>query len=96
MPAAQHACAQAVAAAAAATSSVAAMQQQSKDLGEFQRSPADAQAAAITAASSGISSLDSRLAKNRRPTGQEGLAAAGKAAADDWGAEPLGEDLLPM
>uniref|UniRef100_A0A383VFE7 Uncharacterized protein n=1 Tax=Tetradesmus obliquus TaxID=3088 RepID=A0A383VFE7_TETOB len=88
--------AEAVAAAAAATSSAAAMQQQSGDNADFQQTTLDTQAAAGTAAGSGISSLDSRLAKNRRPTGQDGPAGAGKAAADDWGAEPLGEDLLPM
>jgi hypothetical protein len=85
---------QAVAAAAAATSNAAAMQQQSGDLGDYQQSPADTQAAVV--GGGGIGSLDSRLAKNRRPTAQDGPAAAGKGAADDWGAEPLGEDLLPM
>lgn len=94
--AAPRACVQAVAAAAAATNTAAAMQQQSGDNADFQRSPLDTQAAAGAAAGGGISSLDSRLAKNRRPTGQDGPAGAGKAAADDWGAEPLGEDLLPM
>lgn len=47
----------------------------------------------------GISSLDSRLAKgrNRRTTGQQAAVGGGRAANnDDWGEEPLGEDLLPM
>jgi hypothetical protein len=69
------------------------MQQQFDD-GDYQQYPADTQAA--LGSGGGISSLDSRLAKNRRPTAQDAPAAAGKAAADDWGAEPLGEDLLPM
>ncbi|KAF8060003.1 Ift88 [Scenedesmus sp. PABB004] len=42
----------------------------------------------------GIGSLDSHLAaRNRRPTAGQ---AAQPAGGDDWGEEPLGEDLLPM
>lgn len=89
---------QAAEAAAAATSTAAAMQQQQTQ----QAMTGYGQPETITSQQDdgvGISSLDSRLAqgRNRRTTGQQAAVGGGRAANnDDWGEEPLGEDLLPM
>lgn len=89
-------------AAAVATSSAAAMQQAAAGTTSGYAA-ADSQANALAQGPiSGVDagSLESHLAaRNRRATGNREAAAAGKAGAgggDDWGEEPLGEDLLPM
>eukprot|EP00879_Flechtneria_rotunda_P032495 GHRR01035711.1.p1 GENE.GHRR01035711.1~~GHRR01035711.1.p1 ORF type:complete len:475 (+),score=194.93 GHRR01035711.1:1885-3309(+) len=91
------------AAEAAATSAAATMQQQQTATGNQAYGATAAGGAGTAAAPVDLyaagngTSLDSHLAaRSRRPTAQQEAVNSGNKGGDEWGEEPLGEDLLPM
>jgi hypothetical protein len=84
--------------AAAAAASAEQQQQQDADLQQRQqRSGSVSDSGQGGAAYGNVINLDSHLAaKAGRPAGGLGAGRKAGAADDDWGEEPLGDDLLPM
>lgn len=86
----------------AAAAAASAEQQQQQGAGgqpqqQQQRSGTGSDPGQGGAAYGNVINLDSHLAaKAGRPTGGPAGARKGGAADDDWGEEPLGDDLLPM
>jgi len=96
-------CLQATEAAAAAASAEQQQQQQQQGhSGQGQQQQSTGSASASDSgqgayAGGNVINLDSHLAaKAARPTGAAGAGRKTTGAVDDWGEEPLGDDLLPM